>query len=79
MLTRRGFGAADLRDLVYGHLAVAQLPSRRNWPPCPVDYQRSVVVFIDATIHMIKQGMSNEVFLNIDVHNPKRRMKGLPS
>jgi hypothetical protein len=50
LVSRRGFKATNLRDLVYGHLAVARLPSRTNIAPCPVvDYQRSTVnVFTDA-------------------------------
>jgi len=51
MVSRRGFGASNPRDLVYGHLAVARLPSKRNVPSCPVvDYQQSIIeVFTEAT------------------------------
>jgi hypothetical protein len=81
MLNRRGFRATDLRDLVYGHLAVARLPSKENSPPCPVvDYRQSVVeVFTDATSYMLKETQSNEVLLHTSICNPTCRLKGLPS
>jgi hypothetical protein len=36
MLSRRGFGVSDVRDLVYGHPAIARLPSRKNSPLVPL-------------------------------------------
>jgi len=81
MLNRRGFRATDLRDLVYGHLAVARLPSKINSPPCPVvDYRKSVVdVFTEATTYMLKKAQDYEVLLHTDICNPSCRLKRLPS
>ena len=33
--SRRGCGASDLRDIIFGHLAVANLPFEIDEPPCP--------------------------------------------
>ncbi|PVH77289.1 hypothetical protein DL98DRAFT_638453 [Cadophora sp. DSE1049] len=54
--SRRGSGVTDLRDLIYGHLAVADLPTEDNIPPCPVvDYQQSVIdVFTGAAQYMFE-------------------------
>jgi hypothetical protein len=81
MLNRRGFRATDLRDLVYGHLAVARLPSKTNSPPCPVvDYRQSIVdVFTEATTYMLLKGQTSEPFLHTDICNRSCRLKGLPS
>ena len=81
MLSRRGFRATDLRDHVYGYLAVAGLPSKRNSPPCPVvDYRKSVVdVFTEATTYMLFKAKNYEVLLHNDVCNPSCRLRGLPS
>ena len=81
MLNRRGFRATDLRDLVYGHLAVARLPSNINSPPCPVvDYRKSVVdVFTEATTYMLKKAQDYEALLHTEICNPSCRLKGLPS
>ncbi|PMD32508.1 HET-domain-containing protein, partial [Hyaloscypha variabilis F] len=81
MLSRRGFGVSDPRDLVYGHLAVARLPSKNNIPACPVvDYQRSIAeVFTEATAYILKRTDYNETLHLSDVRTPSRRLKGLPS
>jgi hypothetical protein len=81
MLNRRGFRATHLRDLVYGHLAVARLPSKMNSPPCPVvDYRQSIVnVFTEATTYMFLKGQTSELFLHTDICNRSCRLKGLPS
>ncbi|KAE8445418.1 hypothetical protein EG329_013431 [Mollisiaceae sp. DMI_Dod_QoI] len=81
LLSRRGFGVSDLRDLIYGHLAVAGLPSTTNIPPCPVvDYKRSVVdVFTDATRHMLLESENYDALLHVNVGDSTRRMKELPS
>ncbi|KAG4419542.1 hypothetical protein IFR04_007336 [Cadophora malorum] len=48
--SRKCYGVSDLRDIIFGHLAAANLPSATNDPPCPkIDYQCSVLdVFMDA-------------------------------
>lgn len=81
LVSRRGSGVSNLRDLVYGHLAVAGLPSRINSPPCPVvDYEKSVVeVFTDATIHMAMEAKTHEILLHNDLYHPDTRLTGLPS
>ncbi|KAE9372711.1 HET-domain-containing protein, partial [Stipitochalara longipes BDJ] len=79
MLSRRGFGAANPRDLVYGNLAVARLPSKKNVPPCPVvDYERSIVeVFTEATRYMLR--FDTQALMYAEVRSPSRRLKGLPT
>ncbi|PMD16845.1 HET-domain-containing protein [Hyaloscypha hepaticicola] len=80
VLGRRGSRATDLRDLVYGYLAVDRLPPKRNYPPCPAEYRKSVVdVFTEATTYMLEKDRTYEVLQQIDVCNPSIRLKGLPS
>jgi hypothetical protein len=77
LLARREFGVTDLRDLIYGHLAVAGL--HQNQYGFEVDYGKSVIeVFRDATCHMIEtEGW--RVLLHVELSEAERRMKGLPS
>ncbi len=79
--SRRGLGATNLRDLIYGHLAVAGLPKGNNVPSCPVvDYQKSVQdVFMDATVYMLKEGFATRLVLLYDIQLHAPRMSGLPS
>jgi len=79
LLLRRGFEATDKRDLIYGNLAVAHLPSENNDPPCPVvNYDRSIAeVFTDATTHMLLQ--DKEALLHVEVSHASLRMSELPS
>ncbi|KAH7403135.1 heterokaryon incompatibility protein-domain-containing protein [Cadophora sp. MPI-SDFR-AT-0126] len=56
LISRRGCGVSDVRDIIFGHLAVADLPSKGNEPPCPkVDYHRSVTeVFTDTARYIVQ-------------------------
>lgn len=55
--SRRGYGVTDKRDLIYGLLAIADLPAKAIGTQCPVvDYHRSAVdVFTDAAIYMFSE------------------------
>jgi hypothetical protein len=77
LLARRGFGVTDLRDLIYGHLAVAGLHQHQYG--FEVDYGKSVIeVFRDATCHIIEtEGW--RVLLHVELSEAERRLKDLPS
>lgn len=86
--SRRGLGATDKRDFIFGHLAIADLPAKAivNGEQCPiVDYQRSTVdVFTDAAVFMLSERAHGqysyrhyECLLYVDSLMP--RMTGLPS
>jgi hypothetical protein len=80
LLARRGCGAADSRDLVFGNLAVAGLNNygTPDEPKPIVDYKTSVVqVFTEATLHILSTNW--EVLYHVDVLDNSRRLEGLPS
>lgn len=86
LLSRRGFGASDPRDLIYGHFAVAGLPTKFDSPRCPiVDYELSAVeVFTAATRYMLSAISGFPIgdchpLLHAEPRDYSRRMKGLPS
>jgi len=83
-LARRGFGVTDMRDIIYGHLAVAGLhdPSAIvcfNVSVPEVDYDKSVAnVFADATAYIIDSTESCQVLFYTDFIGSSR-INDLPS
>ncbi|OCK74816.1 HET-domain-containing protein, partial [Lepidopterella palustris CBS 459.81] len=90
LLARRGFGATDQRDMVYGHTAVARLYDSNIMRPChglmpcspvpTVDYRKSVSeVFTEATRFMMDFDQSLHALLHAGVIDPSARREELPS
>jgi hypothetical protein len=84
LLGRRGFGATDLRDMVYGNLAIAGLHcpaiEAERAPVPEVDYNKTVAeVFTEATFYIINSTRSNKVLLHTEVINQSCCRNDLPS
>lgn len=84
LLSRRGFGVTNPRDMVYGHLAVAGLHrpaiEAARAPVPQVDYNKTVAeVFTDATFYIINSTRSNKVLFHAEVVNGPHRRTDLPS
>jgi hypothetical protein len=80
LLSRRGFGMSDSRDMIFAHRGIADLnPTRDAQELLPVDYSKSVKeIFTDATRFMLEFG-DDEVLLHVEARDPGSRMPGLPS
>jgi len=79
LLSRRGFKASDLRDLVYGNLGVAGVNAGgKRSSFLVVDYKQSVdEVFENATAFALAR--NPEVLLHVETWTPTKRRAGLPS
>lgn len=81
MLSRRGFGVTDLRDIVYGNLGVAGFHIKSqmvDFPP--VDYNKSISeVFVDAACFIIESSEHLELLLHTETWNSENRRGDLPS
>jgi hypothetical protein len=84
LTARRGLGVTDLRDMVYGHLAVTgcfdQSDKRcEDSGVLSVDYNKTMFqVFIDATSHILASLQGRCVLLEAELLDQKHR-EGLPS
>jgi hypothetical protein len=83
LFSRRGMGVSDMRDIIYGHLAVADLHHSNEDPIISVDYRKSVSqVFIDAGLQIFLKGTSTDIrrmLLAAETRDFGYRRKGLPS
>ncbi|CZR55616.1 uncharacterized protein PAC_05504 [Phialocephala subalpina] len=76
LLTRRGAGVSDPRDMVYGHLGLLDRPTV---PPIEIDYGRSIAeVYEDIARHYIKRQSVRFLQYVEDIELHERR-DGLPS
>lgn len=78
MVSRRGFGVTNPRDLVYGHLAVTGLPTPENKPACPV-VGSVAEIFTNATIHMCSTSSSYEPLLHVETTDTRAGYGHFPS
>jgi hypothetical protein len=84
LTTRRGLGVTDLRDMIYGHLAVTgcfdQADKRcEDSGVLVVDYNKTISrVFIDATSHILASFRGRRVLLEAELFGQNNR-EGLPS
>jgi len=84
---RRGFQVTDLRDMVYGYLAVAGLHPRSKVTSSKshdsrflIDYNKTVAdVFTDAASYIVETGLGPGILSKVELLNENRRMKMLPS
>jgi len=77
--TRRGFGVSDLRDMVYGHIAVAGLHRPEKKTTLAVDYTKSISeVFVDAASYIYISSDNIKLLLEVDGETSSRR-QDLPS
>ncbi|KAH7370598.1 hypothetical protein BKA65DRAFT_562436 [Rhexocercosporidium sp. MPI-PUGE-AT-0058] len=83
MVSRRRFGVTGPRELLYGHLPVARLPSLGKDSAClVVDYQRSTAeILTDVTIYICKKRHSYGSLLHVKAHYSRAGVgiSGLPS
>jgi hypothetical protein len=82
LIARRGFKVSDLRDMVYGHLAVAGLhrPLSKNFGAISVDYTKSVSqVFTDAAAYIYTSSSCLNLLLGVELKDSLRRRRDLPS
>ncbi|KAH6661847.1 heterokaryon incompatibility protein-domain-containing protein, partial [Halenospora varia] len=83
--TRRGMGVSDLRDMIFGHLAVAGLHQPEvvalgNFPPPTADYTKTIPeVFTNAASYIYTSSDTVELLLDVEVSNCSRRLQSLPS
>jgi hypothetical protein len=75
--SRRGFQVTDLRDMVYGHLAMADV----YVGPLVVDYNKSVAeVFIDAACYIVdNKNFGCAILSGVEMLHSNSRIEGLPS
>jgi hypothetical protein len=77
LLARRGFGVTDLRDMIYGHLALAIIdPSSEV---IEIDYEKTVIEVFGDTTSDILRTEGHKVFFHAELMEPEGRMKDLPS
>ncbi|KAI9640924.1 hypothetical protein NHQ30_010765 [Ciborinia camelliae] len=91
LVSRRGMGASDFRDIIYGHLAVAEIRRTcgfnshlkpKDYLPV-VDYTKSVdEVFTDAAFYIVVSTDIRslwDILFHSEVIDPIAKQKGLPS
>ena len=85
LIARRGLGVTDLRDMIYGHLAVTGCFDQSD-KRCEdsgllvVNYSKTISeVFTDATSHIIASWRGRRVLLEAELLGQKHRVDGLPS
>jgi hypothetical protein len=82
LFARRDFKASDLRDMIYGHLAVAGLhrPESKTVGAILVDYTKSVPqVFTDAAAYIYTSSSCLDLLLEVELKDSSRRRQDLPS
>jgi hypothetical protein len=82
LFVRQGFKVSDLRDMIYGHLAVAGFhrPGSKTVGAISVDYTKSVSeVFADAAAYIYTSSGCLDLLLEVELKDSSRRRRDLPS
>jgi hypothetical protein len=82
LFSRQGFKTSDLRDIIYGHLAIAGLhrPESKTFGAISVDYTKSVSeVFTDAAAYIYTSSGCLNLLRRVELKDSSRRRQDLPS